>query len=160
MVDFKKIILFTCILIIAIVVLYREDSISKNSSLKKCKLILINSHNKPIVLHTEVAMNDESRQKGLMFRKNLPENNGMLFVFKKEQQLHFWMKNTFIPLSIAYISKNGIINEIHHMQPLDTTVTYPSQYPARYALETNQGWFQKMKITKGNKALINGCISQ
>ena len=70
------------------------------------------------------------------------------------------MKNTFIPLSIAYVDKHGVINEIYHMKPNDSSITYPSKYPAMYALEVNRGWFNKNKITKGNKIIFNGCFGK
>ena len=102
----------------------------------------------------------EQREKGLMFRKSLNESDGMLFVFEREQKLNFWMKNTYIPLDIAYIDKNGIINEIYHMKPLDVSLTYNSIKPAMYALEVNLGWFSRHKIKTGSKIEFNGCLSK
>jgi uncharacterized membrane protein (UPF0127 family) len=95
-----------------------------------------------------------------MFRSRLEKDSGMLFVFDREQMLDFWMKNTSIPLSIAYIDSEGIIREIYDMKPLDISVSYPSKYPARYALEVNRGWFSRKGIRKGSRLILNGCIGQ
>jgi len=103
-----------------------------------------------VVIEVEVADEPEERQLGLMHRDSLPENYGMLFVFDQEQQLQFWMKNTKIPLSIAYISKDRVIKEIHHMQPL-TEKTTESRYSVLYALEVNQGFFAKQGIFVGDQ---------
>ena len=84
----------------------------------------------------------------------------MLFIFTHEQRLNFWMKNTYIPLSIAYISIDGKINEIYDMKPLDISITYPSNLPAKYALEVNQGWFARNNISKNCRIIFNGCISK
>ena len=70
------------------------------------------------------------------------------------------MKNTFIPLDIAYISADGIINEIYRMEPLDYSIIYPSNKPAKYALEVNAGWFKKNGIKPGMKLDFNGCLGK
>jgi len=95
-----------------------------------------------------------------MFRKNLPSDAGMLFVFESEQRLSFWMRNTYIPLSIAYIDARGVIREILDMAPLDDSVTYPSRYPVKYALEVNRGWFASRGITPGCRVIFNGCLGK
>ena len=101
-------------------------------------------------LIAEVAANDNSRTTGLMHRRMMPENRGMLFVFPYSMPLSFWMMNTFIPLSIAYIDEAGIIVNITDMKP-QTTDPHPSTRPARYALEMNQGWFARHGIKAGAK---------
>lgn len=124
------------------------------------KIIIINTLGRQVPLAIEIADTETLRAKGLMYRKSMEQDGGMLFVFDREQKLNFWMKNTYIPLSIAYISKIGVINEIRDMAPLDTSVTYPSAMPARYALEVNRGWFEKNKITKGCRIVLDGCFSK
>ena len=74
----------------------------------------------------------------------------MLFVFEKEKIQSFWMRNTYIPLSIAFIDKNAKIVQIEKMQPLNDTIHYASRVPVLYALEVNQGWFEKHQITIGD----------
>ena len=98
----------------------------------------------------EVAYTDADRELGLMHRRMLPENRGMLFVFPQAAPLSFWMMNTHIPLSIAFIDDAGTIINITDMKPL-TTDTHNSARPARYALEMNQGWFRKRGIRPGAK---------
>ncbi len=104
-------------------------------------------------LNVEIAATPERRRLGLMFCDTLGENQGMLFVFSEEKQLSFWMKNTPIPLSIAFIDKNGTIVDIKDMQPLDTTV-YHSKRKAMYALEVNQGWFRERGIHVGDTVVF------
>lgn len=98
----------------------------------------------------EVAATDEQRKRGLMFRKEIDENSGMLFVYPQEMPLRFFMKNTHIPLDIAFIDKNGTIIHIESMVPLNETVI-PSKMPAKYALEVNRGFFQKTGLDAGDQ---------
>lgn len=104
-------------------------------------------------LTAEVASTDDTRTTGLMHRRMMPENRGMLFVFTNTQPLSFWMMNTYIPLSIAFVDEQGIIVNIDDMKPL-TTDPHPSTKPAKYALEMNKGWFAKRGIKAG--ARIDG----
>ena len=101
-------------------------------------------------LTAEVAHTDADRALGLMHRRMLPENRGMLFVFPYTAQQSFWMMNTHISLSIAFIDEHGAIVNIADMKPL-TTDPHPSAKPAKYALEMNQGWFAKRGIKAGAK---------
>lgn len=99
-------------------------------------------------IHAEVADNPSTREYGLMNRTSLPSERGMLFVFE-EQGIHcFWMRNTLIPLAIAFIQQDGTIVTLKEMQP-QTETTHCSSQPVRYALEMNQGWFQKKGIKLG-----------
>ena len=101
-------------------------------------------------LDAEVADTAEKREKGLMFRKKLDEKSGMLFIFEKEKKVSFWMKNTEIPLSVAYISKSGYIREIHDLQPHSLNPV-KSSYSVLYALEVNQGFFRENGISEGDQ---------
>ncbi|EMF83857.1 hypothetical protein LEP1GSC188_4218 [Leptospira weilii serovar Topaz str. LT2116] len=99
-------------------------------------------------LLVEIANTPADRARGLMYRKSIGENEGMLFVFAKPEYLSFWMKNTRIPLSIAYFNQDRRITDVHDMKPNQTTELYHSSEKALYALEVNQGWFSKRKIGK------------
>jgi len=101
-------------------------------------------------LKTEMASTPNQRFMGLSFRKKMAQNEAMLFVYQVEQPLTFTMRNTLIPLSIAYISKDFVINEIHHM-PVGPNQLFPSKAPAKYALEVNEGWFARNKVSVGTK---------
>jgi uncharacterized membrane protein (UPF0127 family) len=90
------------------------------------------------------------RQRGLMFTESLPADQGMLFVFEREQILSFWMKNTPLPLSVAFIDRKGRIVEIRRMEPLDEDTLHTSRRPAMYALEMNAGWFQEHQVKVGD----------
>ena len=107
----------------------------------------------PIAITVELAITDAERSQGLMYRENLPDGEGMLFIFERDQQLSFWMKNTLIPLSIAFISSDGRITEIRDMQPLDEN-PMRSTRSVRYALEVPQGWFGRVGIQPGDVADI------
>ena len=105
-------------------------------------------------LNVEVADTAEERRTGLMFRESLPENAGMLFVFEQDTQQGFWMKDTTIPLSIAFIdAASGTVIDIQDMQPLDLTLHSPPS-PYRYAVEANQGWFAQNGVAAGTMASI------
>ncbi len=99
----------------------------------------------------EVAATPETRTTGLMHRFSLKPDHGMLFVFSTPQPLAFWMKNTFIPLSIAFIGPDGHILNIEDMSP-QTENTHPSRGPALYALEMKRGWFAERGIVAGDRA--------
>jgi uncharacterized membrane protein (UPF0127 family) len=100
-------------------------------------------------VEAEVACDVLSRQKGLMSRPSLPENDGMIFLFRERDTHGFWMKNTIVPLSVAFIDESGKILQIEDMKPHDESSTR-SKHPVRYALEVNQGWFQKNGIGVGD----------
>ncbi len=121
---------------------------------------IMNSEGKEIYLQIELACTDDEHKNGLMFRNSMPDNHGMLFVFKDENKRTFWMKNTYIPLSVAYISAKCIINEIYDMKPLDITRVYPSTFPAKYVLEVNKGWFSRNNIKPGCRIVLHGCLGQ
>ncbi len=107
-----------------------------------------------IEIKAKNACADEDKQKGLMFIENMQEGEGMLFVFEEEMPLQFWMKNTNIPLDIAYINNNNQIVDIYTMKPHDETLIKSSQN-ASLALEVNAGFFEKNKIKKGDFITIN-----
>ena len=98
----------------------------------------------------EVASNDSQRSTGLMHRRILPENRGMLFIFPDVAMHGMWMMNTFVPLSVAFIDSEGRIINIEDMQP-QTQNTHSAAKPAKYALEMNLGWFAKRNIKPGAK---------
>lgn len=100
-------------------------------------------------LMVEVAQTEKEKALGLMYREHLGKDEGMLFIYEQEEILSFWMKNTRIPLSIAFLDRNGKIVDIQDMQPFSLKVHF-SRQPAAYALEVNQGWFQKNGIGIGN----------
>lgn len=105
-------------------------------------------------LTVEIADTPRLRERGLMFRKKLEPNSGMLFVFERVQPMAFWMKNTLIPLSIAYIDEHKKIVDIKDMEPAvmgaQFPPSYPSKAPAMYALEMPKGWFAKNGIKIGD----------
>ncbi len=103
-----------------------------------------------VSLIAEVAQNSNQRYMGLSFRTQMADNEGMLFVYPHERPLTFTMRNTLIPLHIAYLSKDMVINEIHEM-PVGPDQLFPSKFPAQFALEVNRGWFEKNGIAVGDR---------
>jgi uncharacterized protein len=118
-------------------------------SLKTLELRILNAN-----LNAEVADSPQTSENGLMFRDSLPEDRGMLFVFEQPKTASFWMKNTKIPLSIAYIDSTGKILEIKSLKPLDETAVPSASDQVAFALEVNQGWFGRHGISPG--AQIDG----
>lgn len=108
-------------------------------------------------LTAQIAADDPSRERGLMSRTNLAENEAMVFVFPAPQHVAFWMKDTPIPLSIAYVGPSGRIFEIHELKPLDETPVPSASQAVAYAIETPQGWFAKHGIMAGST--VNGLPS-
>ena len=103
-----------------------------------------------VEVQVEIADEEAEQKRGLMERTALAEDAGMLFVFPGERPLSFWMKDTLIPLSIAYIDSDGGIVDIQDMAPLDET-SHPSAAPAQYALEVNQGFFEERGVQVGDE---------
>lgn len=110
------------------------------------RLISIKGH----TLAVETAATVAERACGLSQRPRLAANHGMLFVFRGDQIREFWMKDTLIPLSIAYLDADGRILNLHEMEPDDSEHRYRSSAPARYALETHRGWFRSKGIRVGD----------
>jgi uncharacterized protein len=104
-------------------------------------------------IKAEVADDPKERTIGLMGRTSLADGEGMLFVFREPQPLGFWMHDTLVPLSIAYINRAGVIREIHDLQPLDETTAQSTFRDLLYALEVPQGWFARNGILPGDKIL-------
>jgi len=101
-------------------------------------------------VHAQAAITPDQRQIGLMYRRDMPTNDGMLFVFEEPQPQCFWMKNTLLPLTIAFVADDGTIVNLADMQPMNEA-SHCSAKPVRYALEMNQGWFAKRGIKAGSK---------
>jgi uncharacterized membrane protein (UPF0127 family) len=102
------------------------------------------------LIDTQLAITPDQRSIGLMFRKEMPQSEGMLFAFEQAAVQCFWMKNTLLPLTAAFVADDGTIVNLADMQP-QTTNEHCSTQPVRYVLEMNQGWFSRKKIRAGFK---------
>lgn len=98
---------------------------------------------------TELALTGEQAQTGMMFRTNMAENAGMLFVFPAPYRASFWMKNCPLPLTAAYIDPEGVILELHDLQRYNTNSVVASSERVQFVLEANQGWFGRHNVTTG-----------
>ena len=102
------------------------------------------------LIRAEVANTYDTRATGLMFRRSMAANEGMLFVFPDAEFHCMWMKNTLVPLSVAFIDKDGTIVSISDMQP-QTETTHCASAPAKYALEMSRGWFSSKGLKAGTR---------
>jgi uncharacterized protein len=123
-----------------------KNSDSSPFGLRVVQLKIANSS-----LFAEVADTPQTSANGLMFRDSLPADHGMLFVFEKPETASFWMRNTKIPLSIAYIDSAGNILEIKSLRPLDETPVASTSSEVAFALEVNEGWFMRNGVSMGAK---------
>jgi uncharacterized membrane protein (UPF0127 family) len=100
-------------------------------------------------LTAELALSDQQRMMGMMHRKSLAENAAMLFVFPYPHRSSFWMRNTVVPLSAAYVDSEGVILEIHDLEPLNEVSVVANSDQVQYVLEVNRGWFERNQIRPG-----------
>jgi len=124
---------------------------------KSFEEILIDNGIDVIKINVEIADDNKEREKGLMFRERLNENDGMLFIFDYEEYRTFWMKNTLIALDMIFIDENLEINGIVNAVPCreDPCIVYESSKPAKYVLEVNSGFAAKNSIKIGDKIILN-----
>ncbi|MFC1588197.1 DUF192 domain-containing protein [Planctomycetota bacterium] len=143
-----------CALAVTCVAFFFVTSACNSSKPEKPGANTLNIEGKLLVNSKEICVaiadTPDERSKGLMFVPNLPVDQGMLFIYSKAQELSFWMKNTYIPLDIAYIDEHGKIINILHMEPL-SEFTRGSGAPVMYALEMNQGWFEENGVKIGDR---------
>ncbi|MEL3909311.1 MAG: DUF192 domain-containing protein [Treponemataceae bacterium] len=128
--------------------------ISCSEKLATKDYVIIKTSGEKISISLEIAKTPKEREKGFMWRKNIPEGTGMLFVFDTEEKLSFWMKDTPTALSIAYIDKAGYIKEIYELTPFSKE-SVKSSFSCLYALEVPQGWFEKQGIVKGARLVLD-----
>jgi len=107
-----------------------------------------------VCIKAEIACTPSQRRRGLMFRKGLARNGGMLFVFPKEKRASFWMKNTRLPLDLAYIGSGGTILQVERLRPHDLRPVR-SRFAVKYALEVRRGFFARHKIGVGERIVIS-----
>jgi hypothetical protein len=98
---------------------------------------------------TEIALTQVQVGTGMMFRKEMAENEGMLFVFARPHRAEFYMKNTTLPLTAAYLDSEGTILELHDLQPLNETPVKATADNVQFVLEMNQGWFKRHNVSVG-----------
>ena len=110
------------------------------------------------VYHIEVAITQEEQSLGLMNITEIEPNEGMIFLYKEDRKLSFWMKNTLVPLSIAFIAKDGTIKEIHHLKP-ESLTPVNSTHSVRYALELPQGSYTRSGATVGDRIILPAQIT-
>lgn len=123
----------------------------ENAGMADALVIFYSGGEKTGELNVEVARTSAEKARGLMNRDELDADSGMIFVYDKPTQGGFWMKDTYIPLSIAFIAANGAIVDIQNMKPLDQSNHMPKS-PYIYAVEANQGWFAQHGVKVGDRA--------
>jgi uncharacterized membrane protein (UPF0127 family) len=123
-------------------------------ALSRKKVEIPNTATGTLVVDAEVAASPTERERGLMYRTSMGENEGMLFVFEREKVLTFWMHNTCLPLDMIFIAADGTIVGIEENTPTLTDETFSPGCPARYVLEVNAGWSRKNGVSAGMKVKI------
>ena len=141
--------LIHCILITAVVLFStncKKETEIQNYSFEEYFSLSIEDND----FFVQIAVTPEELSQGLMFRNNLDKNRGMLFAFNNPKKMSFWMKNVPIPLDIGYFDSNGRLIEIHSLYPYDEKPVFSRSHTIRYALEMNQGWYNRNKIKTGS----------
>ncbi len=144
----RSAIAFALVLALALAVACGGDS-SGDGGPATATIELVDGKGSREELTVELARTAAERSRGLMFRQELPEDRGMLFIYEEDTASGFWMKDTPIPLSIAFIAADGTILDMQDMEPFSLELHRPSE-PYRYALEVNQGWFEEHGLAPGD----------
>lgn len=142
--------IFSCGVVVLVLVSTGLTHLGASADSGQPQLPIINIQINDAKLAVEIANEPRQRYHGLSLRESLPENAAMLFVYRRADKLLFTMRDTSIPLSIAFIDENLTINEILDMEPFQDG-PYPAQYLSQYALETRQGWFNRNNIRVGDQ---------
>jgi len=137
--------LYLCVL--AITSACKQENSSKSGASEELPILSF-GHAEVAV---ELAIDPATQAKGLMYRNSLPENQGMLFIFDRPKQMSFWMRNTHIPLDIGYFTADGVLREIYPLYPHDETSRRSIRSDLLFALEVNQGWYEKHNVKPGDK---------
>jgi len=132
-----------------------DEASQSAAGLPQARLALVDSSGRTQTLTVELTCSQTDRERGLMFRESLPEEQGMLFFFPRGGS--FWMKNTLLPLTAAFIDASGVIVHLEDMEP-QTTVVHASSKPFYYGLEVNQGWFQRHGLGLGDRVTFPWAI--
>lgn len=103
------------------------------------------------IVRMQLAVRPQEMQTGLMFRRDLPRDGGMLFIYERPQEMGFWMRNTPTPLDIGFFDAEGVLQEIYAMHPFDERTVLSQSDRLRFALEVNQGWFGDNGVRPGTK---------
>lgn len=130
----------------------KDTTVNEYSFTKEGELTFYTENNEPIItIDIEIADNEYERQKGLMKRKSMEENQGMLFIFNTERMQSFWMVNTFISLDMIFVNSNKEIVTVHKNTKTLSDQSYPSSAPSIYVVEVNAGFTDKYNIKEGDK---------
>ena len=144
-------------IVFAILILFICSSCSSETRFEERDLVIIGRNN-TVTIRAEIARTREEQSQGYMHRQSIKDGEGMLFFYEHDSILSFWMANTLVPLSIAFISHEGVILEIYNMEPL-STATVRSSRSVRYALEVPQNWFSRAGIGIGDRLVLDNIIN-
>jgi uncharacterized membrane protein (UPF0127 family) len=147
MMNTKRICVFVSLVFLILAV--NCTAVDKAQSGLEKRVLSVTTEAGSVAIEAELAIKPEQRTQGLMWRKELPDGKGMLFVFERDEVLSFWMKNCLIDLSIAFIKYDGTILEIKTMYSGDLNSVHSSR-SARYALEAPKGWYERAGIKAGD----------
>jgi len=142
----------TILLSFKLILLFIGYSFSENIEFRK-DVLTIDNNLEPITFNIELAITPQERSKGLMYRENLPLDQGMLFIYPFNQQITMWMKNTQIPLDMIFINTNGDIEDIIRMTIPNSLIHLTTKNKVKAVLEINGGLSKYLKINKGDKVI-------
>lgn len=125
-------------------------------NLRSGKIVFLESKDKPAEIQVEVAERNRERARGLMFRKQMPEDKGMIFLFHEPEVHQFWMHNTCIPLDMLFVDKDGVIVGIEENVPTMNDSTYSVPCPSSYVIEVNAGYCRRHGIVAGQRIRLDG----
>lgn len=146
-------ILLLPVLLLAFVAMACEDDAAPRAKTFDRASIVVSSGASNSTVTVEIARTEKQREQGLMLRQTMDEDAGMLFLFAADTTVGFWMRNTYLPLDIAYIDASGKVLEVRKGQPLEETGLTPKT-PYRYTLEVNQGWFERRGFGPGSTVTL------
>lgn len=155
----RLLILMAFVLVLGVAGCGSSGADSKTETTLPTKQVAISNGGKSEKVILEIAATAPQREQGLMYRQEMADDHGMLFVFPDETTAAFWMKNTYIPLDIAFVSAQGEIVDILPGKPLDETLIAP-RHAYLYAIEMNQGWFAKHGLGLGSKVELPAGITE
>jgi uncharacterized membrane protein (UPF0127 family) len=124
----------------------------------RAAIVVVSANGQQFPVHVEVAADNQSREEGLMYRRAMGADDGMLFVFDGEREQTFWMKNTLIPLDMAFIRTDGTIVGVVPEATPQTETPRTVGVPSRYVLEMNGGWFARKGVRPGDRVLLNDAV--
>lgn len=131
--------------------LFMPAAIAADSAAQMTEVTIVSQDGAKHVFHVEAATEWATQERGLMYRAHIPADGGMLFVFPASEEKGFWMRNTFLPLDMLFVTEDGVIHKIHHMAIPEDITPIRSEGPVKYVMEINGGTAEALGLAAGDK---------